>query len=233
VRRGPRLRCGRRRGIFGDCGVQHCIKLSDIIHLGIALLRDDEDARSLGKADSFAQGVVGMNLGGEEAAGVNDEWHDAAVGLEILLGEGVEVFLRRYRGLVRENRAAIFFCGLGRDLVLDVAGDNGSVKTPDVHLEGKVMAYERDLVLIDGRMDDGEGASAGGALEILKLVDGDPGAGGGAEHRGVFKGRLGEGRDAGWDGDQQSGGDDKEAIHKSKTHRIIFRILAEGAGERS
>ena len=39
--------------------------------------------------------------------------------------------------------------------------------------KGKVVADERDLVLFDGGVDDREGVGAGGALEVLELVDGD------------------------------------------------------------
>ncbi len=38
---------------------------------------------------------------------------------------------------------------------------------------GKVLADQGDFVLIDGRVDDGEGVGAGGALEVFELVDGD------------------------------------------------------------
>ena len=60
--------------------------------------------------------------------------------------------------------------------------------------EGEVVADERNLVLLDGRVDDGKGVGAGGALEVFELVDGDGNAGRGAEHGGVAVGAcLGEG----------------------------------------
>jgi len=85
-----------------------------------------------------------------------------------------------------------------------------------------------ELVLVDGRVDDGEGVGAGGALEIFEIVDGDARARGGAEHRGVFERRWGlsEGRDAGWKGEEQGGGEG-DAIHCYKTHRLSFCILSE------
>jgi hypothetical protein len=206
MRRSLGLCSGCRRGVFSDRSIQHRVELCDVNHLGVAFLGDDEDTRRLSKADALAQSVVSMDLGGKEAAGVDNERHYATVRLEILLREGVEVFLRRDRGLICEYGAAILFSGLRRDLILDVACDDGGVKAPDVHLERKVMTNERDLVLVHGCVDDREGAGAGGALEILELVDGDPGANGGAKHRGVFEGGLGEGGDADWEREQQSGG---------------------------
>ncbi len=124
---------GRRLGIFGDGRVQHGIELGDIIHLNEALLRNDKNGRSLGKANALAQSLVGADLGSEEAIGVDDEWHYAAVRLKVLLREGVEIFLRGDRDLVGEDSATVLFRGLRRDLVLDIAGNDSRVKAPDVH----------------------------------------------------------------------------------------------------
>ncbi len=88
------------------------------------------------------------------------------------------------------------------------------------------MAKERDLVLFDRRMHDGEGVGAGGTFQVLKLIDGDGGSLGGAQHRGIFE-ALSKGRHAGWEGEEQSCGED-DAVHRGKTHKVIFRILAEG-----
>ena len=70
-----------------------------------------------------------------------------------------------------------------------------------------------NFVLFGGCADDREGVSAGGALQVLELVDGDFGPGGGAENRGVFKGGstlLSE--KAGRKGKEQGGGED-DAVH--------------------
>jgi hypothetical protein len=88
------------------------------------------------------------------------------------------------------------------------------------------VAKKRDLVLVNGRVHDGEGVGAGGAFEVFKLVDGDRGALGSTEHRGVFE-ALSEGREAGRKGEEQ-GCCEKDAGHWCKTHRIIFCILADG-----
>ena len=64
---------GLRCGVFGDRGVQHGVELGDVGDLGVALLRDDEDAWGLVEIDALAEGVVGTNLSGEEAVGVDDE----------------------------------------------------------------------------------------------------------------------------------------------------------------
>jgi len=63
---------------------------------------------------------------------------------------------------VGEDGTAVVFGGLGRDLVLDVACDDGGVKAPDVHLEGEVVADEGSLVLLHRCVNDGEGVGAGG-----------------------------------------------------------------------
>ena len=117
-------------------------------------------------------------------------------------------------GLVGEDGAAVLLGDLGRDLVLDVAGDDGGVAAPDVHPEGEVVADQGDLVVLDGGVDDGEGVGAGGALEVFELVDGDLGSGGGLDHGGVFEGGagvwgrgvLGVGRSAAREGEQKGGG---------------------------
>jgi len=204
---------GRRGAGFGDGGIEHLVELGDVADLGVALLRDDEDGRGLGEADALAEGEVGVDLSGEEAVGIDDEGHHTTVRLEIFLGEGVEVVLGGDGGLVREDGAAIVLCELGRDLVLHVAGDDSRVKAPDVHLKREVVADEGDLVLFDSRVDDGEGASAGRALEVFELVDGDARASGGAEHRGVVKCGSGRGKggQAGREGEQKGGEDD--AVH--------------------
>ena len=62
-------------------------------------------------------------------------------------------------------------------LVLEVARGDGGVKAPDVERPRVVAADEWDLVLGGGRVDDGEGVGAGGALQVFELVDGDFGAG--------------------------------------------------------
>ena len=176
--------CFRCR-VFGDRGVEHGVELGYIFYLGVALLRDDEDAWSLVEVDAFAEGLVSANLCCEEAVGVDDEGHDATMLLKILLSESVEVFLRGDRNLVCEDGAAVVFRGLGRDLILDVSGDDSGVKAPNVHLKGEVAANERDLIFFDGCVNDGEGVGAGGTLEVFKLVDSDGYAGGRTEHRGV------------------------------------------------
>jgi hypothetical protein len=209
--------------IFGDGRVEHCVELGDITDQGVALLGDDEDGRGLGEADALAEGVVGANLSSEEAVGVDDEGHRVTVGLKVFLREGVEIFLGGDGDLVREDGAAIVFGGLGRDLVLHVPGDDGGVKTPDVHLEREVVADEGNLVLLDGRVDDGEGVSAGRTLEVFELEDGDAGPGGGTKHRSIFEAirTLGTGGEAGGKGKEQ-GGDEDDAVHCYKTHKIIF-----------
>ena len=133
------------------------------------------------------------------------------MGLKVFLREGREVFLGGDGLLTGEDGAAILFGGLWGDLVLDIAGDDRGVLAPDVHLEGEVAADEGNLVLVDGRVDNGEGVGAGRAFEIFELVDGDRDTRGGAEHGGVAIGpRLSKSAEG--KGEEQSGGEDN-AVH--------------------
>lgn len=194
------------------------------------------DGGGLAEADALTEVVVCLDLIGELASRVYDKGHHATVGLKEVLGEVIEVFLGGDGGLVREDGAAILFGGLGRDLVLDVAGDDGGVAAPDVHLEGEVVADQGNPVVVDGFMNHGKGAGAGGALEVFELVDGDLRSSGWLEHGGVFEGLAGAGRkgglsDGGGAGEQSEaeGGGGRETDHECKTHRGITFILAADA----
>ena len=157
--------------------------------------------------DALSEGLICADFRGKEAVRVDNEGHGTSMRLKIFLGEGVKVILRSDGDLVGKDGTAIVLGGLRRDLILDVARDDGSVPAPDVHLEGEIMADERDLVLLDGRMDDGEGVGTGRALEIFELVDGDRDTGRGAEHGGVaITGCLSERRHAGWNDEEKGGG---------------------------
>ena len=92
MRGGLWLACCRCR-VLCDCVVQHGIELGDIVDLDKALVGDDEDGRGLGKADTLAEGLVGVHLGGEETVRVDDERHHAAMRLEVFLREGVQIVL--------------------------------------------------------------------------------------------------------------------------------------------
>lgn len=135
---------------LGEQGVDGLVEEVDIGDLDPVLLRDDEYGGGLGEADAFPEGVVGFDFGGEEPGGVYHEGHGAAVGLEVLLGEALKVFLGGDGGLGYEDGAAVLFGCLGGDLVLDVACDDGGVEAPDVHLEGEVVADEGNLVVFGG-----------------------------------------------------------------------------------
>src|ERR1700734_2050170 len=79
-------------GVVGDGGVEHRVELGDVGDLGVALLRDDEDARRLVEIDALTKGLIGADLRGKEAVGVDDHGHHATVGLKVFLREGREVF---------------------------------------------------------------------------------------------------------------------------------------------
>jgi hypothetical protein len=201
--------CGRclRGWVVGNSRVKHGVELADVRDFGVALLSDDEDAWSLVQIDALAEGLVSPHLGSEETVGVDDEGHHPAMRLKVFLGEGVKVILGSDGDLVGKDGAAVVFGGLRRDLVLDVAGDDGGVPAPDVHLEGEVLADKGDLVLLDGRMDYWKGVGASRALEVFELVDGDGDASGSAQHGGVtVTRRLGESWNAGGKGEEQGGG---------------------------
>jgi hypothetical protein len=234
--------CGGRRGSeLGHCGVDGGVKLVDVGDLNPILLGDDEDGGGLGEADAFAEGVVGLDFGSEEAAGVYDKGHGAAVGLEELLGEALEVILAGDGLLAGEDGAAIVFGQLGVDLVLDVAGGDSCITAPEVHFEGEIVADQGYFVMVDGCVDDGKGTGAGRALEVFELVDGDFGSDGRLDHGGIAEGVRGvrRGGELGvrGSGDREGEGEGSEsgagpgqAGHVSETHRVVIGILAEWVG---
>ena len=184
----------RRCGAFCEGGVDGLVEIIDVGDLGPVVGRDDEDGGGVAEAEADSKGVVGVNLSCELAGGVDDEGHLLTVGLEEVLGEALEVFLGGDGLLVGEDGSAIILGLFGIDLVLDVAGDDGGVVAPDVHLEGEVVAKIGEVVVLDGLVDDGEGVSAGGAFEIFELDDGDAVTSGRLEQRGVFELVAGVGR---------------------------------------
>ena len=213
--------------------VDGVVELVDVCDLDPIFLGDDKDGGGLGEADSFAEGVVGLDFCGEESIGIYDEGHGFSVGLEELLGEVLEVVLAGDGLLAGEDGAAVVFGEFGIDLVLDVAGCDGRVAAPDVHIEGEVVTDEGNLVVFDGGMDDGEGMGAGGALEVFELVDGDFGAGGRLDHGGVAEGVGGIGwggelRVCGREGEGEGKAGQGETIHCNETHRVVIGILSEG-----
>lgn len=100
--------------------------------------------------------------------------------------------------------------------------------------------------MVGGGVDDGEGASTGGALEVFELVDGDFGSGGGFEHGGVVEhvcgvggcGELSACRRWGREGERECCNEgeawhratkQREREHWYETHRFVICILAEAA----
>ena len=221
--------CGTPKlGVGGSAGTgclrQGCVdgleELGGVSDLDPVFWGDDPEGGGLGEADALAEGVVCLNFLGQRALRVYDKRHRELVGLEPALSEFLEIFLGRDGGLGGEDGSAVFFGGFGRHLVLNVAGVDGGVEAPEVHLEGEVVADEGNLVVIDCGLDHGEGARAGGALQVFKGIDGDLGSGGGLEHGGVFEGvsRVGGHRilRVGWnqEGEKQGGRDGQgETVH--------------------
>jgi len=231
VGRGGLAGCGGAAGL-GDNGVEGLVELVRIDDLDPLGLGCDKDRRGMAEANAEAEFVVLVDLFGELAVGIDHEGHDAAVCLKELLGKGLEVFLAGDGRLAGEDGAAKVFGGARRNLVLDVARSDGRVEAPDVSAEGEVVADEGDFVLLDGGVNDREGAGAGGTLEIFKLIDGDLRAGWRLDGRGVLEGVA----LAGGNGDLSGGGEREEkdgsgyegGVHRCQTHRVIVRILAEG-----
>lgn len=62
-------------GGFCEGSVDGLIELSDVGDLGPAVWRDDEDGRGVAEADAHAKSVVGVDLFGELAGGIDDEGH--------------------------------------------------------------------------------------------------------------------------------------------------------------
>ncbi len=186
----PQLGVGGCAGAWGlgQGGVDGLEELGGVGDLNPILRGDDPDGRGLGEADALAEGVVCLDFLGKSALGVYDEGHRELVGLEPALGKVLEVFLGGDGGLRGKDGSAILLGGLGRDFVLEVAGVDGGVEAPEVHLEREVVADEGNLVVLDGSLNHGEGAGAGGALEVFKGENSDLGSGGGLEHGGVFEG---------------------------------------------
>ena len=148
------------------------------------------------------------------------------------MGEVVEVVLAGDAVLVGEDVAAILLGCAGGDFVLEVAGVDGGLAAPEVLGEGKVMANQGDLVVLDRGVDDGEGVRAGGALQVFELVDLGFFSGGQLERRGVFEVVSGAGRErglsvrgaGGCEGQGQEGcggegGEESAAGHGNKTHK--------------
>lgn len=180
-------------GCAGSGGLgQGCVdgleELGWVGDLNPVLRGDYPDGGGLGETDAFAESIVCLNFLGKGALGVYDEGHRDLVGLKPTLSEVAKVFLRGDGGLGGEDCSAILLGSPGRDFVLKVASVDGGVEAPKVHLEGEVVADEGNLVVLDGSLNHGEGAGAGGALEVFKGEDGDLCSGGGLEHGGVFEG---------------------------------------------
>jgi hypothetical protein len=185
-------RCAGAGGL-GQGRINGLEDLGWISDLNPVLWRYDPDGGGLGETDALAESVVSLNFLGERTGGVYDEGHGQFVGLEPALGEVAEIFLGGDGGLRSKDGSAIVLGDLGRDLVLKVAGVDGSVEAPEVHLEGEVVTNEGNLVVLDGGLDHGEGAGAGGALEVFKREDSDLRSSGGLEHGSVFEGVAGVG----------------------------------------
>ena len=178
-------------GGLGDGRLDDMIEKGDVLDLDPVFLRYDEDGGGFLEAYAFAESVIGVDFSGEEAVGIDDEWHGVTVGQEVLAGEVLQVVLGGDGCLIGEDGAAVLLGVFGRDLVLDVAGDDGGVMAPDVSPEREVVADQGNFVLVDCRVDDGEGVGTGGAFEVFELVDGDLGSGGRLDHGGVFEGGAG------------------------------------------
>jgi len=182
-------RSGCRYGLDGSFGLVDCgVELHDVLDLDPAFGGNDDDGWGFLHVEFEAEFLVGVDFPLERAIGVEDEGHGLAVGLEEVVSELLEVVLAVDAVLRGENLAAVVGGEVGGDFVLQIARIERGLGAPDVAGDLEIVAHEGDVVLLERGVDDGEGARAGGALEVFPLDDGDLGAGGGLEHGGVFEG---------------------------------------------
>ena len=175
-----------RPGSGGLRRVDSGVELADVENLGVALLRYDEDAGGVVESHTHCEVRIRLDFLGELAGRIDNEGHGTAMLLEVALGKGLQIVFAGDGHLVLKDGSAEVFCGLWRDLVLNVPGRDGGVAAPDMHLERPVMPEKRNPVVFGGLMDDGKGMGAGGALKIFELDDGHTRAGRGTKWSGVL-----------------------------------------------
>lgn len=176
---GGRGQLGRR---FGQSGIDDRVELRDVHNLGPAMGAQDDDRGGLLNAETLAEGIVGLDFGGETSGGIYDEGHLQLMGGKPLACELVEVILGGDGVLRGEDVAAELFGYVWRYLVEEITGGDGGVPRPFVHLEGEIVVDQRDLVVLDSCVGDGKGVGAGWAFKVVEVEDGDVGPGRQLEH---------------------------------------------------
>jgi len=179
---------GGGRGV-GDGLVDYRVKLLGGFHdLGegsaLAVGFNDKDGGGALDAGALGEGDVGVDIVGQLALGIDGEGQAEAVALGELLGEFGQRVGVVDGALIGEDLVAVFVAD-GLAFRVEPAGVDGGVAAPVVIGDEKVVADPGDLVLGGSGFESGIGDSAGGALEVIELDDGDAGAGGGMERGGV------------------------------------------------
>ena len=151
---------------------------------GVGGVGDDPDGGGVLDADALAKIAVGLDCLCEMAHGIDGEGQgDAVLGGE-LLRELLEIGGGFDGGLVGEDFVTIVVAE-GLAFGVEEAGVDGGLEAPVVLREREVVADPGDVVLGGGVFEERVGAGAVGALEVVKLDDGDASAGGRLEGGGV------------------------------------------------
>src|SRR6266702_977108 len=143
-------------------------------------------------ADALAEGVVGLDLGGQLALRVEGERQGDSVALGELFSELGQDIGSGNGDLVGEDFVAVVVAELFA-LGVEPAGVDRGLEALRMEGQREVVADPRNVVLGGGFFEQGVGAAAVGALHIFKFDDGDAGSGGRLEGGGVVD--LGSG---GW-----------------------------------
>ena len=126
-------------------------------------------------ADTLTEGVIGFDLGGEFALGVNGKGQRDALALCELVSEVAKDFGAGDGGLIREDGVAVLVAD-GLALEVEPAGVDGGVKAPCVEGEREVVADPGDFILGSGLFKEGIGVGTVGALQVFELDHGHAGA---------------------------------------------------------
>ena len=126
-------------------------------------------------ADFLAEGVVGFDLGGQFAVGVQGEGKGEFVAGGEFFSEVAQVLERGDGRLVGEDFVAVFVTELFR-FDIEPAGVDGGLEAPGVEGEREVVADPGNFVGVGGFFEKRVGGAAVGALHVYEFDDGYAGA---------------------------------------------------------
>ena len=151
---------------------------------------DDPDGGGVLDADAVAESLVVFDQLREAAHGIDGEGQGDAVAGGEALRELLKLVGGFDGGLVGEDLVAIVVAE-GLAFGVKEARVDGGLEAPVVHGEREVVADPGDVVFGGGLNEERVGAGAVGALEVIKLDDGDACAGRRLEGGGVVDRRGG------------------------------------------